>query len=139
MGMERRQKKREVEVPTDSLSDVAFLLIIFFILTTSIQRLAGFTTELPSGEKNQTQTQQSEKTPTVAINDSQISLDDKPISFEELRKYLAGLNLTTKSGNERVILLDAEGSINYQQYFEVMASISSAGGVIGILTEEEGK
>jgi biopolymer transport protein ExbD len=137
--MGRRQKKKEVEVPTDSLSDVAFLLIIFFILTTSIQRLSGFTTELPSGEKKQTQTQQAEKTPTVALNGDQILLDDKALSMDELRKYLAGLKLDTKADSERVILLDAEGSIDYQRYFEVMAGISAAGGVIGILSEEEGK
>ena len=139
MGLDRRKKKRETEVPTDSLSDVAFLLIIFFILTTSIQRLAGFKTELPSGEKTQAKTQQTEKTPTVALNGGAITLDDKGITMDELRERLAGLKLETKSNNERVILLDAEGSINYQQYFEVMACISSAGGVIGILTEEEGK
>jgi biopolymer transport protein ExbD len=75
----------------------------------------------------------------VALNGGAITLDDKGITMDELRERLAGLKLETKSNNERVILLDAEGSINYQQYFEVMACISSAGGVIGILTEEESK
>lgn len=139
MGIERRRKKRDVEVPTDSLSDVAFLLIIFFILTTSIQRLAGFTTELPSAEKTQAKPQETEKTPTVAINGTAITLDDKPVSLEDLRTQIAGLKLSTKKDNERVVLLDAENSVSYQQYFEVMACISAGGGVVGILTEEDSK
>jgi biopolymer transport protein ExbD len=118
---------------------VAFLLIIFFILTTSIQRLAGFTAQLPSAEKNQVKSQQAEKTPTVALNGSEIMLDDKAISMEGLRQHLMGLKLDTKADSERVVLLDAEASVNYQQYFEVMACINSAGGVTGLLTEEDGK
>ena len=43
MALARRKEKRELEIPTDSVSDIAFLLIIFFILTTTLSKLTGFT------------------------------------------------------------------------------------------------
>ena len=55
MPFVRRKEKRELEIPTDSVSDIAFLLIIFFILTTTMSKLTGFTAELPSGAASQQQ------------------------------------------------------------------------------------
>jgi biopolymer transport protein ExbD len=135
MGFSLRRSRGQANVPTDSLSDIAFLLIIFFILTTSIRRLTGFTSELPAGEKSAAQ--QTEKTPTVAIHGTQIALDDKDISIEELKLRLAEMKLPAKASSERVILLDASEEVDYQRYFEVMSLVNAAGGVIGILSEEE--
>ena len=47
------------------------------------------------------------------------------------------MNLPERSGDARIVLLEATGSVQYQIYYDVMASISSAGGVIGIIREEE--
>lgn len=126
-----------MSVPTDSISDIAFLLIIFFILTTSIQRLTGFRTELPSGER--AAVQQAEKTPTVAVHDGTVALDGESVSLDQLRLKLEALQLHDKTNEAKVVILESAGAVNYQQYFEVMAAISAAGGVVGVIQEEAGK
>jgi biopolymer transport protein ExbD len=63
--------------------------------------------------------------------------NEKQIDMRELRKQLAELKLPEKTENERVVLLEASGNVTYQSYFDVMASISAAGGVTAILQEEE--
>jgi biopolymer transport protein ExbD len=119
------------------VSDIAFLLIIFFILTTSIRRLTGFTTELPAGDKAQGQLV--EKTPTVAMRDGAILFDDTQVSMGELQRKLEELKLAGKSEPGRLILLEAGKDVSYQDYYEVMASVSAAGGIVGLLTEGEGE
>jgi len=129
------KRKREVGIPLDSFSDIAFLLIIFFILTTSIQKMTGFRTELPAGQ--QSQVKQTEKTPTVNISAGGVMLNEKTVSLEQLAAELTALELGSKKDEQRVVLLDSGPDADYQLYFEVMALITAADGVIGILTEDE--
>jgi len=133
MPFKVRRKKRESAVPTDSMSDIAFLLIIFFILTTSIRKLTGFKTDLPTADKSVA----TQKTPTVQLNGGQVRWDDKVISFAELKQKLGDLKLENKPKNERVVLLDSGPDVVYQNYFEVMSMITAASGVVGILEEEK--
>lgn len=133
MAFVARKKKKDLSLPLDSFSDIAFLLIIFFILTTQIQKVSGFRTELPAGEKNQAQT--SEKTPTVGISGSRITFNEQSASMEQLVSELKALNLKAKEPAARVVLLDASDDVDYQCYFEVMAVITASDGVIGILKE----
>lgn len=132
-----QKKRRESAIATDSLSDIAFLLIIFFILATSIQKIAGFRTDLPSGQRDQQVQKADDKTPTIGLKDGHILYDEQQITLDDLRKKLAALRLLERSEDRRVVLLDAAPDTGYQTYFEVMAAITAAHGVIGILTEEE--
>ena len=134
MAFALRARKRDMALPLDSFSDIAFLLIIFFILTTQIKKVTGFSTELPAGEK--TEAKQADKTPTVGLHGSTITLNDSSMSLERLAAELKALRLGEKKDDEdRVVLLDSAKDVDYQRYFEVMAVISAAGGVTGILKE----
>lgn len=136
MAFKARKSKKDVAIPLDSFSDIAFLLIIFFILTTSIQKLVGFSTELPTG-KAVAEKQETEKTPTVTLKAGGALFNDQPVTLDQLAQKLAALQLGEKKQDaDRVVLLDAGKDVDYQLYFEVMSSITAADGVIGILTEE---
>lgn len=138
--MARRLTKRQLgagDIPVVSFSDVAFLLIIFFILTTTFQKPTGFLADIPSGEKGEVK---QEKTFTVALHEDQIALNDEPVSMKELRRRLQELRLDQKTGDEKMVLLTAAGKVKYQIYFETMATITAAGGAVAIMREEgEGK
>jgi biopolymer transport protein ExbD len=45
------------------------------------------------------------------------------------------MKLADRKPSEKVVLLDAAMETDYQNYYEVMAAISAAGGVVGIMTE----
>jgi biopolymer transport protein ExbD len=130
-----RRQRRESEVPVSAFSDIAFLLIIFFILATTLVQVSGVVTEIPSGE--QAETQQENETPTVKLAGDRVLLNEKDMDMRELRRRLAKMKLYQKSGDDKVVLLQATGNVTYQNYFDVMASISAAGGVTAILQEEE--
>ena len=134
MASKHRKQRRDSEVPVSAFSDIAFLLIIFFILATTLVQVSGVITEIPSGE--QAQTQQEDETPTVRLEGDRVVLGEKRVDMKELRRRLTNMKLHQKTGDAKVVLLEASGNVTYQNYFDVMASISAAGGVTAILQEE---
>ena len=138
MPVVRRKEKRELEIPTDSVSDIAFLLIIFFILTTTMSKLTGFTAELPSGAAAQQQAAKTDaKTPTVQITNGKLLFNEQEVSMAALQERLLDLQLAKKQGEERVVMLETAGKVDYQIYYETMAAISAAGGIVAIVEEGE--
>ena len=138
MPFVRRKEKRELEIPTDSVSDIAFLLIIFFILTTTMSKLTGFTAELPSGAAAQQQAAKTDaKTPTVQITNGKLLFSEQEVSMAALQERLLDLQLAKKQGEERVVMLEAAGKVDYQTYYAAMAAISAAGGIVAIVEEGE--
>jgi len=128
------KKHRTGEIPTGSFSDIAFLLIIYFLVATSLTKLKSITADLPTGEKA-TQAQTS-KTPIVNLRGDQVFFNDKPVDMAILRARLDALKLAEAEGNAKVIMLESTRDTSYQSYFETMATISESGGVIAIVEEE---
>jgi biopolymer transport protein ExbD len=135
MHRKHPKHRRESEVPVSAFSDIAFLLIIFFILATTLVQISGVVTEIPSGEQAKNQ-QEEDETPTVRLNGDLVLLNEKRIDMPQLRRRLAEMKLDQKTGDAKVVLLEAAGDVTYQTYFDVMSSISAAGGVTAILQEE---
>ena len=133
---DRRARPGRGRIPVDSFSDIAFLLLIYFFLATTLIRLQGFTAQMPAGEKSKTQ---QEKTPIVNIRNDRVFLNDQPVDLPALRGRLAEMGLDRKEGEEKIVLLEASGEVTYQTYHAAMAAITKAGGVIGLIEEGGGK
>ena len=137
---ERSQMKRrqisDADIPVASFSDLAFLLIIFFLLATTFAKQTGFLSDIPSGETGQAQ---ETKTLTVALADDRITLNDQTVTIEQLRNKLDDARLKEKKGEDKIVLLTASGRVKYQDYFNVMAHITAAGGAVVIQREEDAK
>ena len=122
-------------MPVGAFSDIAFLLIIFFIIAATLAQITGTVTEIPSGEK--AEAKEEKETATVKLEGDRVLFNDKYVEMEELRQRLANLKLHQQTDDAKVVLLEASGNVTYQTYFDVMASISAAGGVTAILQEEK--
>ena len=76
---DRSEKRhRTGEIPTGSFSDIAFLLIIYFLVATTLVKVKSITADLPSGEKSSQA--QSDKTPTINLKDDVIMFNDKKVA-----------------------------------------------------------
>ncbi len=111
------------------------MLIIYFLVATSLTKVKTITADLPSGEKA-TQ-QQSSKTPIVNLRGEEIFFNDQPVDMQTLRDRLDVLELATAEGNAKVIMLESTRNTPYQTYYQAMATISESGGVIALVEEEE--
>jgi biopolymer transport protein ExbD len=111
--MKRRKKEAMGELRMDSTADVAFLLLIFFIVTTIFAAEQGLTLVLPGKQK--------EKTDTVKVKESNIStifvqvdntitLDRKPIEMNQIKNAIEDRIL---SNPKLVVLLKIHPEADY--------------------------
>lgn len=130
----KEKKHRSGEIPTGSFSDIAFLLIIYFLVATTLVKVKTITADLPSGEKSTTS--QSDKTPIINLRGGEIRFNDKKVDIASLNERLAALDLSEKEAAGKVIMLEATKGTPYDHYFQALAAISANGGVVAIVEEE---
>jgi len=92
MGLMKKKKKGALgEITMASTSDVAFLLLIFFIVTTIFAAEQGLTLVLPGKQKNEEDSvKYSEKNiATIYVQeDNRITMDRKPIEINQIKNYV---------------------------------------------------
>lgn len=131
----KEKKHRSGEIPTDSFSDIAFLLIIYFLVATTLVKVKSVTADLPAGEKS-TQSQ-SDKTPIINLRGAEVFFNDKKTSMKELNERLAALELAKQQAEKRVIMLESAQGTPYENYFQALAAISAHDGVVAIVENEK--
>ena len=137
---DKRAKPKHVEVELGAFADIAFLLIIFFILTTSLVRPTGRVVEIPA-TSNPASAKSEEKFPTVTVLRNKIRYGEnednmKDVSIEELRATLVGMRLEEKETKERIIVMDLAEEVEYGRAFEVISVIDFAGGVMALVEDD---
>lgn len=131
----KEKKHRSGEIPTGSFSDIAFLLIIYFLVATTLVKVKTISADMPSGQK--TPQAQTDKVPVVKLNGPQILFNDKPVDLAELEARLAVLELHQAEPSKKVIMLESTTNTPYENYFHALAAISANGGVVALVEEEE--
>ena len=101
----KKQEKRHRtgEIPTGSFSDIAFLLIIYFLVATTLVKVKSISADLPTGEKQSDAPV--DKTPIVNLRGSKIFFSDKEVTIDNLNARLAALKLSEQIPDKRVIML----------------------------------
>ena len=88
--MLKKKKERSAEIPTGSLADIAFLLLIFFLVTTTIDTDKGLSLTLP--DKGQETQVRSQNITNILINASgQVMLSEQPIQVNEVSRRVREL------------------------------------------------
>ena len=137
--MLRKPEVKNIEIDIPSFSDIAFLLIIFFILTTSLNRPMGRIIDMPS-TSTPDQQKSNATTPSVNILADRIMFVEgegtgKEVTLSELRADLMSRGLAAASESDRMVLLEVAPEVPYERYFQVITMISEAGGIVAMLTE----
>lgn len=133
----RAKKERDGEIPVGSFSDIAFLLIVYFMVATTLVKVKAIQADIPSGESSSSESSESDDTPTIALINGQIKFKENNVTLEVLNERLEALKLNEKEGDKKVILLESSPDTPYSLYFKALAAISSNGGVVAIVEEEE--
>lgn len=137
--MLRKPETKNIEIDIPSFSDIAFLLIIFFILTTSLNRPTGRIIDMPSAS-NPEQQKTEGGTPTVNVLGDRIMFGEgegegREVTLSELRAELMSRGLHAAAPEVRMVVVEIAEDVTYDRYFKVITMISEAGGIIAMLTE----
>lgn len=131
----RRKRRPAPESALAAFSDIAFLLIIFFIVTANLTKPEGLVTQIPAAEEGE---ETDQEMPTVQLDGRNILYNEKPLGgFDELSDQLIALDLPARPrAEDRIVQLEAKDNVAYQDYFEAMLAISRAGGQLTIVQRE---
>lgn len=126
----RKKKKEQSHLELTPLIDVVFLLLSFYMLTSTFNKSEGLPLELPTAEAAQLN---ENKTNTISIvNNTQVSVNDKNINISDLAKNLEDLDMKTHSF---IIRSDKRSKVG--TLVSVLDAIQSAGGnSVSIATEK---
>jgi biopolymer transport protein ExbD len=124
-----------IDVDLNSLVDIAFLLILFFMLATTFLKPAGEKIQIPAGGQSSSQS----KSLTVLLSTTGIRYGDtkSAISLEELRARLLEEKLGDKEPAQRLVILESARDVPYEDYFSVVMAITQAGGVLALIDTGE--
>ena len=135
----KRKEQANTEIDVGSFSDIAFLLIIFFILTTTFVKIAGNKIEIPSGSDSESDAEQKQIAITLKADSIGYGEDTKDLSMDELRLALAKEKFKTKEPDARMVVLETDGAVLYERYFQVVMAINESGGVMTLIDHAGGK
>ena len=118
MAIIRKKKgiEQEVEIPTASMADIAFLLIIFFMTTTIFARDKGLKLVLPE-KKQEIVKLKSKDLLKISINDlDQIFVGDERVSEEEL---IPKVKAKLEENPKLIILVKPHVNASYEKLISV--------------------
>ena len=138
--MSLRREKEEPEIDVGSFSDIAFLLIIFFILTTTFVKVTGNKMTIPSGT-SEPEKKKEQKQITVNLRGKTIEFGEKSevVNIEQLKGLLLKENFANRPEQERMVVLGSKEDVPYELYFQVVMAITKADGVIALIDYDEAK
>ncbi len=118
-----RSKNRETEIPMSSLADIAFLLLIFFLVTTTIDMDKGLGLVLPA-KGEQTEVSKKNISNLLVNAQGQILLDEEQVSLRDLQPLIK----QKMQGNPNLIVsVKTDRRTKYQRYIDVIDELKQAG------------
>jgi biopolymer transport protein ExbD len=134
MRLFKGRKKAPPAIPVVSMSDIAFLLIIFFLVTTNFLKESHIRLKLPKAEA----TSKEEKVQnSVSVDkDGVVWLNGE--KSENLKQDLGNV-LGDRQGDKRKVFLKCDKDLVYSDYMPVIQHINEAGGILVLKTDDKGK
>lgn len=130
----RNRKRADYMVDMTPLVDVVFLMLIFFMVSTSFKMDSTLKLELPTSQSKAQETDQQEVVISVNSN-GQLYVQDEPVEDADLRRRI--LNISKGDPNMRVVLR-ADANARHHRVVFILDTIRGLGmGKVGIATMQQ--
>lgn len=84
----KKKSKVSVEIPTSSMPDIVFMLLLFFMVTTVFRQFSGLPLELPAAKKILKLDAKKNVTNIWASAEGEISIDDKIVRTNDIANII---------------------------------------------------
>ena len=118
----KQQNKIKMDFQMASLTDIIFLLLIFFMLSSSVVAPNAIKVMLPNSSG---QTVASQSINVTVTADQQYFLNNKKISFDQIS---AGLAKILKDQKDPTVVLSADKSLPYETVVQLMCIVKEFDG-----------
>ena len=117
------KKRRDLqEINSSSMADIAFLLLVFFLVTTTISMDKGISLVLPS-EGNEMEVNKTNIVNILVNESGKVLLDDKPTRLKDI-KSIAERRIF--QNNKVIFSVQTHPRTKYQVYIKVLDQLKSA-------------
>jgi len=121
MLLEKR-KERTVSIPTSSMADIAFLLLTFFLVTTSLDLDKGLGLTLPP--KGQAKPIPKKNIASLLINASgEVLLDEEEIEIAKIKEVI---KMRLAQNDKLIISIKTDRRTKYQIFMSVLDQVQMA-------------
>jgi len=118
-----KRKEKNVEIPSASLSDIVFLLLIFFLVTTSIDTEKGLDLVLPPPGEVEIKIPKKNITNLLVNAGGQVLLDGDIVQMNEIARIIKDKIFE----NELLIVsLKTDNETKYSDYVKVLDQLKKA-------------
>ena len=117
------------------MNDIAFILIVFFLVCASVEPEDGRSQIIPSSEKNEDQ--KNSQTIEVGLTPATVTIDGKPYHQDQFPIRIQQLIEQKKTESERVVVVKSQADVPYNHWIAMTEIIEKAGGVVTLLLEED--
>ncbi len=124
----RSKLKVEAAFSMSSMTDVIFLLLIFFMLTASFITPSGLPVNLPTSKSSNIVVQ---KVSITITEDLKYYVDDKPVTISRLEGFLR----SALAGKEGVVVLHCDQSVPVEHLVRVASIATSLEARVSIATK----
>jgi biopolymer transport protein ExbD len=132
MKITRKKKSAFVAVPVAAMGDIAFLLIIFFMIAASFAQEQAIELDTPNGIDLQ-----EIETSTISVTldkDGELRIEGQVTPLDQLATWISALMEERETG---VVRLRIDKHLTHKVYGPVFSKLSEAGAKIAILGENE--
>lgn len=126
----RHDRRTVPQLNTTSTADISFILLVFFLIMTSMDVDKGLTRMLPPmNDENRQEMSDIEKRNVLSIRimpEGNITVNGKQISIDKLRLETTVFITQSKGNPNRTIMLEFDRHAPYESYFNVQNEIAAA-------------
>ena len=120
-----RRKRREVPgLNTTSTADISFMLLVFFLVTTSMDVDKGMNRQLPPKQDEKQEMQDVDRSKVMSLSLSEeglLTIDEKPANIDKIRRQLKEFIVII--GPSHIIELKTDRKCDYDTYFHLQNEI----------------
>jgi biopolymer transport protein ExbD len=122
MNLDRRTTT-DASIPTSSMADIAFLLIIFFMVTSAFSATKGLEFVLPDDDRDSIKPEPTEAV-FVHVQADRVLVDCQEMAIDEILPYLEPM-LSRNPSKPVILYTDAEAE--YQRMIDVYDVLAGSG------------
>ena len=120
--MIKKARRPIQEINSSSMADIAFLLLVFFLVTTTISMDKGISLVLPS-EGNELEVNRKNIINILMNESGKVLLDDKPIKVKDIKNIVE----RKIAGNPNLIFsVQTHPRTKYQDYLKILDQLKEA-------------
>ena len=138
MNLHKRGNRVSAEIPTSSMADIAFLLIVFFLVTTTMNQDKGLSLHLPPVAETKEVRERNICNVWINAQDQIAFFESEQLTIVPFTDLRASIEQRLAANDKLIVSLKAERGATYRIFVEVLDELKLSGATRISIAEPEG-